>query len=153
MSQGASLSLAPIPYVPYLHYMNDSIPEGVSLEQLKALAENAKVEDALREVLDDEPKKGNGPYDGLTKGQLIDAANEFVDAAIKKVKDPMIHKIMMLDILSRMIEWHKDCANERRNDGEAECADAWQRDAGNLQAAGILISHVTLGDDDFMANA
>ena len=133
-------------------YMNDSIPEGVSLEQLKELAANAKVEDAMREVLDDEPKKGDGPFDGLTKGQLIDTASEFVDAALEKCKDPMIHKVMLLDILSRMIEWHKNCADDRRADGEPECGDAWQRDAGNLQAAGTIIMGVTLGDDDFMFN-
>ena len=145
MSQGASLSLAPSFYVPYPSFMNDQIPDGVSLEQLKALAENAKVEE---EVLAN-TAKGDGEFDGLTKGQLIDKADQLVDAAIDQVKDPMIHKVMMLDILHRMIEWHKNCAEAKREDGEPECADAWMRDAGNLQAAGIIIQQVILGDNDF----
>ena len=131
-----------------IHMSENTIPDGISLEQLKYLAENAKVEE---EVLAN-TAKGDGPFDGLTKGQLIDKANELVNAALDQVKDPMIHKIMMLDILSRMIEWHKECAERRREDGEPECADAWQRDAGNLQAAGMIIAQVTLGDDDFTVN-
>ena len=127
--------------------MNDNvIPEGISLEQLKELAENAKVEE---EVLANTTSKGDGPYDGLTKGQLIDKANELVDAAIEQIKDPMIHKIMMLDILNRMIEWHKSCADDMRRNGELECADGWQRDAGQLQASAIILQGVTLGEDDF----
>ena len=123
--------------------MNDSIPDGISLESLKELMDTATPE------VETEPK-GNGPFDGLTKGQLLDLADNLCDAALDKCKDPMIHKAIVFTIMSKMIAWHEAMADEMIEDQGRECAYAWQRDAGKLQAICNILSSVTFGDDDFM---
>ncbi len=115
-------------------------PDQISAEALRAIEAMAPPEADLGDP------KGNGPYDGLTKGQLIDQAEGFCTNALSKCGDPMIHKIMMLHMLTHLIEWH-NTSGEEVND--VECRQAWHRDAGKLQAAYTLICDVGLGDNDF----
>ena len=118
------------------------IPESISLETLAALQAEAP-----KEQEPEAPKKGDGPYDGLTKGQLFDLADEVLKASIQKCGDPMIHKIIALDILSKMIEWHTHMGSEE----SGKSAVAWLRDAGKLQAAMQILHSVSFGPDDFCA--
>ena len=120
--------------------MSDNIPESISLETLAALQAEAP-----KEQEPEAPKKGDGPYDGLTKGQLIDLSDEMLKVSIEKCGDPMVHKIMALSILSKMIEWHTHMGSEE----EGKAAVAWLRDAGKLQAAMQLLHSVSFGPDDF----
>ena len=122
--------------------MSDNIPESISLEQLAALQV-----DAPKEEDSDTSSRGDGPYDGLTKGQLFDLADEVLKASMDKCGDPMIHKIIALDILSKMIEWHTAMGEEES--GKANVA--WLRDAGKLQAAMQLLHSVSFGPEDFCA--
>ena len=121
------------------------IPDGISLEDLQALASQADKEPEA-------PVKGDGPYDGMTKGQLIDAAEEIIHAAMDTCSDPMIHKMMAVMIISKMVEWHTQIGLELFNRDEEKSGTSWMRDAGKLQAAWSLISEVGLGPTDFLCS-
>ena len=121
------------------------IPESISLETLAELAKSAEQEPEAP------AEKGNGPFDGLTKGQLIDAAEEIISAAMDKCADPMIHKMMAVMILSKMVEWHTHIGIERISEDERSGV-SWLRDAGKLQAAWSLITEVGLGPTDFLCS-
>ena len=121
------------------------IPDGISLEDLQALASQAEQEPEL-------PVKGDGPYDGMSKGQLIDAAEEIISAAMDTCADPMIHKMMAVMIISKMVEWHTQIGLEQLKRDEEKCGTSWLRDAGKLQAAWSLISEVGLGPTDFLCS-
>ena len=121
------------------------IPDGISLDALLALAKDAEQEPEA-------PVKGEGPYDGMSKGQLIDCAEAVVDEAMKTCSDPMIHKMMVVMILSKMVEWHTQIGTEQFKRDEEKCGTSWLRDAGKLQAAWALISEVGFGTDDFLCS-
>ena len=120
---------------------DNQIPESISLEALAALQAEAPKEESP------EPK-GDGPFDGLTKGQLIDAAEDMLQASLEKCGDPMIHKVMALSILSKMILWHTKMGSE---EATGDSSIAWLRDGGKLQAAMQILSSVSFGPDDFIA--
>ena len=142
----SSLSLDGGSHVHYIRLMSESqIPDGISLEALKALADKAEQEPEAP------VEKGDGPFDGMTKGQLIDTAEEIITAAMNKCADPMIHKMMAVMILSKMVEWHTQVGTERITEDERSGV-SWLRDAGKLQAAWSLISDVGLGPADFLCS-
>ena len=111
-------------------------PESISLEALENLQEKATKEP---------DRKVDGPYDGLTKGELITYVEEIMQETIAKCGDPMLHKVLMLEILSKMVQWHTAFAEEK----ECNSPESWYKDAGKLQACmGILMS-ISMSDADF----
>ena len=74
--------------------------------------------------------------------RLVNQANDLTDG-------PLLNKVMALDILSRLIDWHTKIGTELMEKGEDHRGVSWLRDAGKLQAAACLLSDVSLGSDDF----
>jgi len=121
--------------------MSDNIPDGISLEALEALKESA-VEEA------DAPEpKGDGPFAGLTKGQLIDLSDDICSEAMDRCGDPMLHKMILFQICTQMVKWHTTMGQEE--DLPQETRTAWMRDAGKFQSMMCILSTISLGDDDF----
>ena len=123
--------------------MTASIPDGISFSDLQALAKDAPEETTTA---------SDGPYDGLAQDELIDLVETIIDDAHQKCGHPMIAKVMIMDIVSRLINWHSQSGLEQSEEGENKSAMYWHRDAGKLQAILCLIDGISMGPDDFTIN-
>ena len=119
--------------------MTASIPDGISFSDLEKLAKQAP-EDASA------PK---GPYDGLGKEELLELVETIVDDAHEKCGHPMMAKVVIMDIVSRLLNWHSQSGLNQSEEGENKSAMYWHRDAGKLQAILCLIDGISMGPDDF----
>ena len=119
--------------------MTSSIPDGISFSDLEALRENAPTEETV--------KAPEGPtFDGKTQEQVVEIAQKLVQEAIEQCNDPMIHKVMVFEIIENMIRWHTTAGIEQEDERSQVC---WLRDAGKFQAIANILSSVTCGPDDF----
>ena len=105
-----------------------NIPDGFSMGELELLAEAA----AERETDDYTEAPEEALYDGKTKSEVCDIVDNILGQSLKECNDPMVHKILALEIISNMIEWHTTAGIELFQEGETEAAVAWTRDAGKL---------------------
>ena len=120
-----------------------STPDSISTSDLMAFAEQA-----IERQESEDAKKVDGPFpNGLSE-------EEYHDAVISKLQDlhndfchPMFAKIVSLELLNKLVEWHSDRATEEFADGDPDCGICWARDAGKIQAAMENIVQVMLPDD------
>ena len=56
---------------------------------------------------------------------------------------------MCMMIVSRMIEWHNNCALRQLEDDEVRSAACWYRDAGKFQAMMDSLVNIGVGPNDF----
>ena len=119
--------------------MSTSVPDGISFSDLQALAKQAPEEASVPA----------GPYDGLTKDELLELVDTIVDDAHEKCGHPMIAKALIIDTVSRLLHWHSQSGLDQSADGENKSAMYWHRDAGKLQAILCLIDSISMGPDDF----
>ena len=82
----------------------------------------------------------------LTADELCEAAGKVLTDSLDICNDPLFHKLIMMNIVDRMVRWHKN-ASEDQDDPDS--AGAWMRDAGKLQAVMNILTTVTIGPDDF----
>ena len=104
--------------------------------------------DQLSEMLADAPKEdechsSNDP-DKITKEFIEDTVREALELMTDRCPDPVVHKLAVLSIVARMIEWHTNIGRE--SDGDMSIA--WTRDAGKFQAINCILAGITLGDND-----
>ena len=112
------------------------IPDSFDPAQLQALLDDAETESTA--------------YDPE------DCSKEYIEARAQEIENlmgdmhsgPILPKVIVLRILSRLIEWHSEIGVNRILDDQAESGVSWLRDAGKLQAALGQMLEVTLGDDD-----
>ena len=121
-------------------YMTSSIPDGISFSDLEALRENAPSEETPT------PKTDGPTYDGKTQDEVIEIAQKYVQKSIDECNDPMVHKIMVLEMLENMIRWHTTAGMEQEDDRSQVC---WLRDAGKFQAMCNILTSISCGPDDF----
>ena len=119
--------------------MSTSVPDGISFSDLQKLAEQAPEETST-------PK---GPYAGLDKEELLELVETIVDDAHEKCGHPMIAKIMIIDIVTRLLNWHSRSGIDANKEGEFTAGMYWHRDAGKLQSILCLIDTISMGPDDF----
>jgi len=120
--------------------MTSSIPNSFSSDDLEQLLKNAITEEEVHQ----EDRR-----DDLSRDYLVPLASRLCDEATQHSSGPMIHKVMMLTMLTRLIEWHTQMGDRLYQEGNAESAIGWIRDAGKLQAAMSNVLEVSLGPDDF----
>ena len=120
--------------------MSSSIPNSMSSDHLNELLQAAKENLGMDENVDN--------THNFSEEYLTELASKICDDACDQSHGPMIHKIILLTILSRMIIWHTNVGEEMSRDGNTS-AIGWLRDAGKLQAAAAAIQSVSLGPDDF----
>lgn len=121
--------------------MTSSVPDGISFSDLEALRANAP-SDETQSV-----EKTDGPtFDGKTQDEVIEIAKKHVQQAIDECNDPMVHKIMVFEMLENMIRWHSEAGIDQDDDRSKVC---WLRDAGKFQAMCNILSCISVGPDDF----
>ena len=129
------------------------IPDQISADSLQSLllektADNL-LDDLKKEAAIEKAKADENLFDGLTKEQVIDHAANFCAAALEDCHDPMVHKLMGLQILQNFISWHEAVAFSNGKDGNIANSIGWAEDAGKLKAAYELFKNISLGDNDF----
>ena len=123
--------------------MTASIPNGFSEEQLNQLMLQA----ILRKEAEDEAK--DAPYGGLTREEICDKAEASLDAMNDICKHAMSHKLVVMQVISNLIDWHNTMAERLLEEGNHEIAAGWSRDAGKFQAIINLLHSVGVDPDDF----
>ena len=123
--------------------MTASIPNGFSEDQLRQLMVNA----AIREDADKEAEEG--PYKGLTRDQICQAAEDSLDAMNAICKHPLSHKLVVMQVISNYLDWHNNMGEGLIEEGQPDVAAGWFRDAGKFQAIMNLLQTVGVDPKDF----
>ena len=122
----------------YILRMSTSVPDGISFSDLESLIENAPIEIVAREV-DDESS---------SNCELHDRVNAALEAFETVADDALTAKAAVMAIIDRMIAWHSNVSQSLIEQGEAESAIGWARDAGKFQAIYNILSTIQVADDD-----
>lgn len=109
----------------------------------------------LQGMLEDAPKEADAPVVAETDEQqrLEEIADRCLAQASEEAKGPLVHKLMMVMVLSNLIAWHSHVGERMFEEGETESGRAWLRDAGKCQAMMDIIYSIQCGDDDFLVAA
>ena len=121
--------------------MTSSIPDSFNLDQLSELLENAPSEDDVHTPAANENKE-------ITPEFIDDCAMKALDFATELCKDPLVHKVMMMMIASRMVEWHTSIGQKQFDAGEEMSGVCWLRDAGKFQAMLDSLVNIGVGPND-----
>ena len=113
--------------------MTSSIPDGISFGDLEKLAKEAPTEEDTRSFQE----------------RCSEVAERLLDQACEEIKDPMVHKEILLEVCRRMIGWHTAIGEEMFERGETQSGVCWLRDAGKFQAAMAIVHGVGLGPEDW----
>ena len=111
------------------------IPDSFSPEELKKLLA----------VAQPEPEATNDP-DKQSAEYIIQIAQDAIDYACENSAGPMVHKVMLLQIISHMFGWHTGMADSLIKDGQFEAAAGWSRDAGKFQAIMNIMETISVSD-------
>ena len=123
-----------------------STPDSISMTELMKLREEAQ--EKLSELNARVEEVENGPFpNGLTEEQYHDAVIDGLQEFHESLCHPMFAKVVSLELLNRLVQWHSDRATEEFADGDPDCGICWARDAGKIQAAMENIVQVMLPDD------
>lgn len=123
-----------------------NIPDGFSMGELELLAQAA----AQRKVESDECESSEDAFfDGKTKEEVKSIVDGLLALSLEECNDPMVHKIMVLEIISNMIEWHTKIGVNHFEESDTQSAIAWTRDAGKFQAAMGIILSINVGPNDW----
>jgi len=112
------------------------------MDELSNMLENAPQEEDLHASANNSDKE-------LTPEYIQNIAEEALDFASSKCKDPLVHKVIMMAICSRMIEWHTHVAMTQFEEGNEQSGTCWMRDAGKFQAMMDSLVNIGVGPDDF----
>ena len=116
--------------------MTSSIPDSFSIDDLQAMLENAPSEDETTKC----DCNANSHLDDL------DAA---MTALNQVSEDPLTHKLVVIQILHNLFDWHDAVGAKCIRQGESKSAQAWLRDAGKFQAIMNILQTISVDDDDF----
>lgn len=127
--------------------MTSSVPDSFSMDELSNMLENALHEDDLHAhgpdcSCDDCDKE-------LTPERIEEIANEALDLAADKCKDPIVHKVIAMKVIHNMVQWHKHVAQRQLDEGNIASMGAWMRDAGKFQGIMDILCNIAIGPDDF----
>ena len=116
-------------------------PDSFSMDELKSLLENAPTD-----VTD---QSADGPYDGMSKEQVIKLAEDTVAQLHQINSHPICQKVVVDIIIRAMLGWHSESGMQQSRDGEHKSALFWSRDAGKFQAIMCILDTIGVCDDDF----
>lgn len=128
-----------------------SIPDSISFSDLSNLLEQRVAEEAVADFIFG--KEDDVQVISDFEEHCLQVAQDALDEAIKHIPDPMVHKVMALICISNICKYHEALAEATRKEAPeaSDVANAWQKDAGKLQAAHEILRSVVLGDNDFTA--
>lgn len=125
--------------------MTQSVPNGFSMDELQDMLAKAKPEEHVCT-----PDCDHGASeDERTQDQIEACALACLDEASDYSRGPVIHKVMALMSIHRFIEWHTHMGRDAIENGDEDCAIAWLRDAGKLQALYNGLLDISFGPNDF----
>ena len=126
-----------------------NIPDGFSMGELELLAQAAAHREEV-EAIESDCECGEEPlFDGKTKDEVKSIVQGLLALSLEECKDPMVHKIMLLDIISNMIDWHTSMGVQEMEEGSEKSMVCWTRDAGKFQAALGIILSISCGTNDW----
>jgi hypothetical protein len=123
--------------------MTSSVPDSFNLDDLSAMLENAPQEEDLHTAAANDDKQEYTPE------YIEKVAQETLELATEKCKDPLVHKVIMMAVCSRMIDWHTQVAMAQFEEGNEKSGICWMRDAGKFQAMMDSLVNIGVGPDDF----
>jgi len=123
---------------------SSSVPDSFNMDELSAMLENAPQED---DIYAEHCDCCNDDKD-YTPEFIDNVAMEALDLASEKCKDPLVHKVMAMMIVSRMIAWHNSMAEIQLEEGNRESAACWYRDAGKFQSMMDSFVNIGIGPND-----
>ena len=119
-----------------------STPDSVSTSDLMAFSDAALAREA------EDAKKMEGPYpNGLSQKEYYDTVCEKLAELHDSLCHPMFAKIVSLEMMNKLVEWHTERGKEEFAEGDTDCGACWLRDGGKLQAAMQSLVSVQLPDD------
>ena len=116
-----------------------NIPDGISPDELQKHLKNALTED-----------------NAITENQfddIFDEAEDWIKRSASSSSDPLIlHKLIMVGIIDRMIQFHENVAERMHEKGEGQ-GIAWLKDAGKFQAIMNILQTIECGPNDPMCTS
>jgi len=135
------LTAPPLFSVHFHLYMTQSVPDNISMDDLHEFLETACSEDEIH--------SSKEASDDFSPEFIQNVAQEALELASEKCPDPLVHKVMVMMIVSRMIEWHNHCAQRQLEDDNIQSAACWYRDAGKFQSMMDSLRTIGIGPSDF----
>ena len=123
--------------------MTASIPSSFNPEDLQRMLE-AKAEE---ESSKSSTELAQEQIEYIAEKALSEAGEEGGTSA------PVVHKVMMLMICHKFVQWHTNCSEKLHSEGEAESGTCWARDAGKFQAMMDILLSISVGPDDYTFTA
>ena len=108
---------------------------------------------ALQDMLADAPKEADDAplvSEADMQERLEEIADRYLTKASEEAKGPLVHKIMLVMVLSNLIAWHKQVGERMLEEGETDSGHAWLRDAGKCQAILDILYTIQCGENDFL---
>ena len=121
--------------------MTSSIPDSFNIDDLEQLLEDAPLDIVDRPVEKQEYESREEEISAIADKALI--------WATEQVNDPLVHKVMMMNIAARMVEWHTNIGVKMIDDGEEQSGVCWLRDAGKFQSMLDSLCNISVGPEDF----
>ena len=116
-----------------------NIPDGISPDELQKHLKNALTED-----------------NAITENQfddIFDEAEDWIQRSATSSSDPLIlHKLIMVGIVDRMIQFHENVAVRMHENGEG-LGIPWLKDAGKFQAIMNILQTIECGPNDPMCTS
>lgn len=128
---------------------SSNIPDGFSMGELELLAQAAAHREGVETNESDFQSDDEPLFDGQTQEEVKKIVSGLLALSLEECNDPMVHKIMALEIISNMIEWHTKQGVEYMKEGNLQAATAWTRDAGKFQSALGIILSIGCGPNDW----
>ena len=129
-----------------MNMTSSSVPDSFSMDDLEKAMESAPNEELLHATVGCNDDKECSP------DYINHIAQEAIINAGESCPGPLVHKVMMMAICSRMISWHTHMGEMMYEDGNQEAGACWLRDAGKFQSMMDSLVNITVGDDDFTCN-
>lgn len=118
-----------------------NIPDGISPDELQKHLQNAVTEDTDNAITEDQ-------FD-----DLFDEAEYWLQRSASSSSEPLIlHKLIMVGIIDRMIQFHENVAARMHEKGEGP-GIAWLKDAGKFQAIMNILQTIECGPNDPMCTS
>tara|TARA_B100001094_G_C17784312_1_gene601232 strand:- start:269 stop:661 length:393 start_codon:yes stop_codon:yes gene_type:complete len=125
--------------------LTKSIPNGLSSEDLMRMLAEARPEPSEECTCDNSIDPQSDDYEE----RIFNCADKFLELATDEIKDPMVHKVMMILIANNFIRFHNQIAEHKIEEHDHAGAVAWGRDAGKFQAITNILATVDCGENDF----
>ena len=116
-------------------------PDSFSMDDLKALLEDAPKEEELKKV--------DTTHD-YSPETIYEIAHEALEYATERSHGPLVHKVMACEIINQMFEWHTRMHEVQLEDGNQHSALMWARDAGKFQAIMNILTSINVDQEDFI---